>query len=186
MLQIPLPHVEPAASEPSRPPPERRSPRLRDRARASRSDVAWPCTVLECSPLRARRSGPGIGLASAGRGERNFSSPQTLENKQNRVGISPNPPPFGGCRCNVGLTGPKGVATPRPFSALLAGNRRGGGFEAAKFSYPQPLEMARNGEGISRAVATRAGVQGNAASDSSGFTPQGRPEAGLSSRAARV
>jgi hypothetical protein len=45
-----------------------------------------------CSPSRARRSGPSVGLAAPAGRERNFSSPQILENKRNRVGTPPNPP----------------------------------------------------------------------------------------------
>jgi len=45
------------------------------------------------------------------------------------------------------------VATPRPSSASFAGSRG-----AAKFSYPQPLEKARNEEGIWQAVAPHAGL----------------------------
>ena len=56
---------------------------------------------------------------------------------------------------------------PRPSSAPFAGAC---GCGAAKFSYPQTLEKARNGEGISPAVAP---VQRNAASDFSGFIPPG-------------
>jgi hypothetical protein len=75
---------------------------------------------------------------------------------------------------------PKGVATPRRSSASFAGNRRAGGCGEAKFSYPQTLEKAQNRERISLSLLApaRAGVQGNAASDSSGFIPQDRPKAG--------
>jgi hypothetical protein len=38
------------------------------------------------------------------------------------------------------LVYPQGVATPRPSSAPFAGNRRGGGCGAGKFSNPQPTE----------------------------------------------
>ena len=93
--EIPPPHVEPAAGEPRRRTREggcRRSPRPRDRAARPRSDVARPRAVSGCSPSRARCSGPSVGLAAPAGRERNFSSLQTLENKRNRVGISPNPP----------------------------------------------------------------------------------------------
>jgi hypothetical protein len=46
------------------------------------------------------------------------------------------------------------------FSASFAGSQRGGGCAAAKFSYPQPLEKARNCEGIWQAVAPRAAFGG--------------------------
>jgi hypothetical protein len=121
-------------------------------------------------PSRARRSGPSVGLAAPVGRERNFSSPQAFENKRNRIGIPPNPPPFGGRRCEVRLAGSKKVATPRPSSASFAGNRRGGRCEAAKFSYPQTLEKARNGEGISSAVASCAGSRRR-----SGGTPRPTP-----------
>jgi hypothetical protein len=63
----------------------------------------------ECSPPRARRS----RRRARGAGEGNFSSLQTLENKRNRIGIPPNPPPFRGRQCYGGdyLAEPKGVAT---------------------------------------------------------------------------
>jgi hypothetical protein len=55
---------------------------------------------------------PDVGRAAPAGREGNFSSPQTLENKRNRIGIPPNPP-VGGRQCDGGdyLAEPKGVAT---------------------------------------------------------------------------
>jgi hypothetical protein len=77
---------------------------------------------------------------------------------------------------SVPPAGPKGVAAPRPFSASFAGNRRGGGCETAKFSYPQPLETARNGEGVSRWRSGERGVRLQR------FHPFGSAEAGANSQ----
>ncbi len=101
---------------------------LKSRRRMSSPPPASRARSPECSASRAQRGGSSIGLpAPAGR-EQKFSSLQTIENKRNRIGIPPNP-------------------HPRPSLASFAGNRG-----AAKFSYPQPLEKARNGEGISQAA----------------------------------
>jgi len=110
----------------------------------------------ECSASLAGRSGPGLVLAAPAARERKFSTLQTIENKGNRVGTPPNNPPTSrGSRCNGGerLAEPKGVAPPRPSSLSFVGNRWAGGCGAAKFSYPQTLEKARNREGISQVVA---------------------------------
>jgi hypothetical protein len=129
-----------------------RATEQRARCRTSHGRARSP----ECSASRTRRNGPSVGLAAPVGRERNFSSLQTIENKRNQIGIPPNPRTFQGSRCNGGdrLAEPKGVAMPRPSSAPFAGAC---GCGAAKFSYPQTLEKARNGEGIWRTVAPRDG-----------------------------
>jgi hypothetical protein len=163
--EIPPPHVEPdagVAGEPSRRPCEggcRRSPTPRAYGQTSRGPARSP----EMLGSRARRSGPSVRLATAAGREGNFSSQRTLENKRNGIefqSASVRRTPMQQRRQSHRT---EGAATPRP---SFAGNR-----QEAKFSYPQPLGKARNGEGISPAVA---GVQGNAASDSSGFIPENR------------
>jgi len=130
--------------------------RVADRARAAAASsrpraydrtTHGPARSPEMLGSRARRSGPSVRLATAGRG-RNFSSLQTAENKGNRIGI-----PIFSRSEDVDATAAtispdQGVATPRPSSASFAGNQG-----VAKFSYPQASEKARNGEGISPAVA---------------------------------
>jgi hypothetical protein len=108
---------------------------------------------------RRERGAAVVGPAASTGREGKFSSLQALENTQDRVGIGirPNPPPFGGCRCNGGdpLAEPERVATP-PSSATFAAI--GAECGEAKFSCPQSLEKVQNGEGISQAVAPPAGL----------------------------
>src|ERR1700678_613958 len=151
-----LPHVEPAPGEPSRPPPKGRLSQIAEAVRpgtrpavprrtAARARLRGRDAAVRASDSRRRLGGSGT-----------FPSRKSL--KTNETELEPRRiPRFGGRRCNVRLAGPKGVATPRPFPASFAGNRRGGGYEAAKFSYPQHLEKARNGERISQAVAPGVG-----------------------------
>ena len=76
----------------------------------------------------------------------NFSSLQALGNKRNRIGIPPAPP----CSEDADAT----AATVSPNRRRRVQSRRrsreiggGGGCRPRKFSYPQPLEKARNGKG---------------------------------------
>ena len=75
------------------------------------------------------RDDPDVGRSAPAGREGNFSSLQTLENKRNRIGIPPNPPPFRGRQCEGGdyLAEPKGVAT-RPVQGRprLVRNRNDG------------------------------------------------------------
>ena len=132
-----------------------RATEQRARRRTSHGRARSP----ECSASRSAMQRSKRRLAAPAGRKQKFSSLQTIENKRNRIGIPPSPPTFRGSRCHGGdrLAEPKGVAMPRPSSASFAGNRRAGGCGAAKFSYPQTLEKARNGEGIWLAVAPRAG-----------------------------
>jgi hypothetical protein len=102
--------------------------------------------------------------------ERKLSSRQTIEYKRNRMGVQKI--------LRRSKEADAGAATgsrnQKESRRRVRRSREIGG--AAKFSYPQTLEKARNREGISLAVERAgAGVQGNATSDSSGFIPQGRP-----------
>jgi hypothetical protein len=68
---------------------------------------------------------------------------------------------------------------------VVCGKSAGRWTRAAKFSYPQTIEKARNGEGIwllPLFAPAQAGVQGKAALDSCGLIPQGSAEAGMNSQ----
>ena len=132
----------------------------------------------ECSASLAGRSGPGLVLAAPAARERKFSTLQTIENKGNRVGTPPNNPPTSrGSRCNGGerLAEPKGVATPRPSSLSFAGNRWPADAGRRNFPVRKPLKRLETAKESRRLSRGSSGVQGNAASDSGGFIPQGRP-----------
>jgi hypothetical protein len=148
--EIPPPHVVPAAGEPRHRAREggcrrSRGPEQSARGRTSHSRARSP----ECSASRARRGGPSAGLAAPIARERNFSSLQTIENKRNRVGSPSNPPTFGGSDATAATVSPnqkeaRRCVHPRRRWRESAGRRMWG----AKFSYPQTLEKAQNGEGI--------------------------------------
>ena len=115
-------------------------PSQRDRAPARaavarRRDLSW---------ARVRERNVAVQASGSRRrlGGGKFSWLQTIENKRNRIGIPANPPPVRGSQSDAGdrLVYPQGVATSRPSSAPFAGNRRGGGCGAGKFSNPQPTE----------------------------------------------
>jgi hypothetical protein len=81
------------------------------------------------SPDARRRERDAAAQASGSRRRLEggkLSSLQAIENTRNRVGISPNPPLFGGPRCNGGdhLAEPKGSRRLLPLG-VVRGNRRG-------------------------------------------------------------
>src|SRR5271168_2576681 len=130
----------------------RRRRARRQRADSSRSQIAEgarPTIALGLDIARRARSpecAPSIlGLATQSEGGKLFLPANPW--KQTKPNWNPScSSPFGGRRCNGGDRLAESKA-PRPISASLAGNRRGGGCRPRKFSYPQPLEKARNGKG---------------------------------------
>jgi len=164
------------AREPSRRTREggcRRSPRRRNRAARSRSVIARPRAVSECSASPARRGGPSVGLAGPAWRDETFPPCKPLKTKETELESRQIPRQFRGSP----------MQRPRPFrrtkrsrreaaSILGVVSRKSAGrrTRAAKFSYPQTIEKAGNGEGIwllPLFAPARAGVEGKAASDSS-------------------
>src|ERR1700677_112942 len=118
-----------------------------------------------------------------GRGE-NFL-PQTLEDKRNRIGISPNPPRSE----DAGATSISPVR--KQLGHRVRSRRRsreiGRLADERRRNFPirnrlKRLEKAKESRRPSLLAPARAAVQGNAASDPSGIIPGGLPEAGADSQ----
>ncbi len=114
-------------------------PSQRDRAPARaavarRRDLSW---------ARVRERNVAVQASGSWRrlGEGNFPGCKPLKTNETEL-ESPQIPPVRGSQSDAGdrLVYPQGVATSRPSSAPFAGNRRGGGCGAGKFSNPQPTE----------------------------------------------
>jgi hypothetical protein len=156
--EVPPPHAEPDAGKPTVD-RARRPWRIADAARSSIAPAAGrhaPARGLQNA--RVREPNAAIRASDSRCRERKFSCLQTVENKRNRIGISQNPPR----REGAGATArpPRRTETSSKAAPVLGAVRRKSAprrRRGAKFSYPQPLEKARNGEGISRAIAPRGG-----------------------------
>ena len=116
------------------PRPARSSPRAGGRRTAGAISLGH---AFASATWRSKRQARGAGW-----GEGNFPGCKPLKTNETELESPQIPPRPRDARCDAGdrLVYPQGVATSRPSSAPFAGNRRGGGCGAGKFSNPQPTE----------------------------------------------
>jgi hypothetical protein len=127
-----------------------------------------------CSGSRARCSGPSVGFWGPAGREENFPPCKPLQTNETELESRQILIRSEEADATAAAVSPGQRSRSNPASILgvVRGKSAAPRMRAAKFSYPQTLENAGNGEGISPLsllAPTRAGVQENAASRSRGI-----------------